>query len=116
MADTTMAELLATAKLGFEINTQPNPELDCTLCGGRLDGIFGDNRWVAVTLILGTPEVGRICQDCTEKRKPGMWEIAEGMDQIFTGLLQLPQAQRALTALQIGGLVAKLAEFDQVEL
>ncbi len=46
MTDTTMAELLATAKLGFEINTQPNPELDCTLCGGRLDGIFGDNRWV----------------------------------------------------------------------
>lgn len=115
MTDSTMNDLLATAKLGFEVNTEPNLELDCALCGDSLGGIFGDMRFVAVTLILGTPKVGRICETCSDKRKPGMWDIAEGMDDIFMGLLKLPQELRALTAMQIGQFVATLAEFDQVE-
>lgn len=111
MTDEQMNLLLAQANLAFELNTDPDPEAACADCGGEVDP-YGDVHQVAATLALGTPDAGRICESCCDKRKPGFWEITTGLDDVFEGLMRLPQQERALMAAQIGMFVQKIAEFD----
>lgn len=108
-----MAQLLAQANLAFEINTDPDIDARCADCGGDISP-FDDMHLVAPApaLALGLPNAGQICEQCCDKRKPGFWEITTGLDQVFDGLMRMPQDERALMAMQIGMFVEKLAQFD----
>ncbi|QMU78891.1 hypothetical protein GXW83_27500 [Streptacidiphilus sp. PB12-B1b] len=113
MTDDLMGDLLAHASLAFEINTEPDPEAECALCGDTLD-FLGDTRVVAVALKLDLPDVCRICQNCSDKRDPGMWDIATGMDEILTGLLHLAPEDREPMADRISAFIHTLATIRRV--
>ncbi len=76
----------------FEFNGNPDVDAVCTCCGGELPE-DQDTCFIAVAL-MGRHVTKRICEDCSDRYQPGLWEIADGMDWIFSGLAFLPADRR----------------------
>lgn len=101
-----MTTTLPTAKLGFEFNPAADINASCARCLGGLGELAGEwARFVAVVL-----NGKRICETCSDELKPGIWEIAAGMEEIFTGLIHLTEGERWAASLRISMFVSKLAD------
>ncbi|GAA4865931.1 hypothetical protein [Kitasatospora terrestris] len=96
--------------LGIGVNSAADPDGTCGLCDKPVLGEFDDDhRVVAVVINPDTPTEARICESCTEDHDPSLWHLAEGVDEILTGLLWVTADERADVAQDVADLITRIA-------